>query len=469
MFDERLQKIAKLMLLLDLFAISTAYYLSYELEWRIYLSEIKNLKAHILVLPMLLLTYWLVAHRQRVYQDFYNSTVYHSTFKAVKSLLVSIVFLLTMIFLFQLHDISRFIIGTFFVLGASFLTGVRIGILKWHLPRTLQSQKNKLRILIIGTGSRAKKLLSELKENSMGFEVVGYLDPEPNVLASGLDAPILGTVKDIHEILKNNIVDEVILAIPRTLIPNVEDIAAACEEEGIKLRMMADVFDLKVARMNLVRLGKIPLLTLEPVAQDELMLYIKRLLDIVITLAILPAALPIMAVIALAIKLDSPGPVFFVQERVGYKKRTFKMYKFRSMYVGSEERQKELEHLNEAEGPIFKIKNDPRVTRVGKILRKTSLDELPQLFNVIKGDMSLVGPRPMSLRDVSRFDKGIQRKRFSVKPGITCLWQISGRSELPFSKWLELDLKYIENWSIILDLKILLKTIPAVIKCKGAV
>ena len=177
----------------------------------------------------------------------------------------------------------------------------------------------------------------------------------------------------------------------------------------------------------------------------------------------------VTAAIAIAIKLDSPGPVFFVQQRVGLNKRRFPMFKFRTMFMGSDRRLKEFEHLNEAAGPIFKIANDPRITGVGKFLRRTSLDELPQLFNVIRGEMSLVGPRPMSIRDVDLFDKGIQRKRFSVKPGITCLWQVSGRSLLPFSKWLELDLYYITHWSLGLDFKILLKTIPAVVRGTGAV
>jgi lipopolysaccharide/colanic/teichoic acid biosynthesis glycosyltransferase len=179
--------------------------------------------------------------------------------------------------------------------------------------------------------------------------------------------------------------------------------------------------------------------------------------------------LPIIGIIAAAIKLDSRGPVFFFQERVGFKRRRFRMLKFRSMVDGADQIQEQVEHLNEAEGPIFKIANDPRITRVGRFLRRTSLDELPQLFHVITGEMSLVGPRPMSLRDVQLFERGIQRKRFSVKPGLTCLWQISGRSQLPFSKWLELDLEYIERWSLCLDLKILLRTIPAVLRGEGAV
>ena len=150
------------------------------------------------------------------------------------------------------------------------------------------------------------------------------------------------------------------------------------------------------------------------------------------------------------------------------RKHIFPMYKFRSMQVDAEEQLKDIEHLNEAEGPIFKIKNDPRITRVGRFIRKSSIDELPQLINVLRGEMSLVGPRPMSIRDVDLFDRGIQRKRFSVKPGLTCIWQISGRSNLPFEKWLELDLKYIDTWSFGLDLQILLKTFPAVVKSQGA-
>ncbi len=177
---------------------------------------------------------------------------------------------------------------------------------------------------------------------------------------------------------------------------------------------------------------------------------------------------PILAIVALAIKLDSSGPILFAQERVGLSKRRFKLLKFRTMVDGAEAMQSKLEHLNEMDGAAFKIKNDPRVTRVGRILRKTSLDELPQLINVLKGDISLVGPRPLPLRDVERFDADWHRRRFSIKPGITCLWQIMGRNNIPFEKWMELDMEYIDRWSLWLDLKILAKTIPAVLRGSGA-
>src|SRR5438552_8904420 len=194
---------------------------------------------------------------------------------------------------------------------------------------------------------------------------------------------------------------------------------------------------------------------------------VKRGLDIGVAAILLVVFLPVMAAVAGLIKLTSPGAVLFTQPRVGYKKRKFNIYKFRSMAEDAEQRLKQLEHLNEVSGPVFKIKNDPRVTPIERFLRKTSLDELPQLFNVLKGDMSLVGPRPLSGRDCQALNQDWQR-RFSVPPGITCLWQINGRSLIPFEKWMQLDLQYIDKWSLWLDLEILIRTIPAVLKGKGA-
>jgi exopolysaccharide biosynthesis polyprenyl glycosylphosphotransferase len=194
----------------------------------------------------------------------------------------------------------------------------------------------------------------------------------------------------------------------------------------------------------------------------------KRVFDFTAALLLLIILSPLLVLIALLIKLTSPGPVFFVQERLGLNKRVFRMYKFRTMTVDAEARQEELERFNEADGPVFKIRDDPRITPVGKWLRRTSLDELPQLFNVIMGDMSLVGPRPLPLRDYRGFNQDWHRRRFSVRPGLTCLWQINGRSELSFHSWMAMDMKYIDQWSFGLDLKILLRTIPAILKEKGA-
>jgi exopolysaccharide biosynthesis polyprenyl glycosylphosphotransferase len=194
----------------------------------------------------------------------------------------------------------------------------------------------------------------------------------------------------------------------------------------------------------------------------------KRALDVVLAGLLLIVFAPLFAVVAFAVRLDSPGPVFFAQERMGLNKRRFRMHKFRTMQVGAEGRLRELAHLNETNGPTFKVRADPRVTAIGRLLRRTSIDELPQLWNVLRGDMSLVGPRPLPLRDVEGFEEDRHRRRFSVRPGLTGLWQVSGRNELPFDTWMELDLKYIDEWSLGLDLRILARTIPAVVSGLGA-
>jgi exopolysaccharide biosynthesis polyprenyl glycosylphosphotransferase len=195
---------------------------------------------------------------------------------------------------------------------------------------------------------------------------------------------------------------------------------------------------------------------------------IKRVFDVTAGGLGLIALAPLLAAIAVAIRLTSPGPIFFVQERYGLNRRIFRMYKFRTMVANAEGLQLALEHLNEAAGPVFKIRDDPRITAMGRFLRRTSLDELPQLINVVTGDMSLVGPRPLPLRDVRHFSEGALMRRFSVRPGLTGLWQVSGRSGLGFEDWIRLDLQYIDRWSISLDLKILLRTVPAVMRGEGA-
>ena len=212
-----------------------------------------------------------------------------------------------------------------------------------------------------------------------------------------------------------------------------------------------------------------PIVTLGSVPPFSWRTEAKRMMDLAVSIICLLISAPLFALAAIAIKLDSRGPVFFVQERVGFSKRRFRMIKFRTMTSDAEERMKDIEHLNEkSPAPIFKIRNDPRITRVGRWLRKTSIDELPQLVNVLLGDMSIVGPRPLSVRDATRMEEAWQKRRFSVKPGLTCLWQVSGRSNLSFDQWMQLDLEYIDHWSLKLDASILLRTIPAIVLARGA-
>lgn len=375
------------------------------------------------------------------------------------------------LFLFDIEFVSRLILVGFAVGNGLTLVAIRAFLVWWYFSRHQETSENFMRVLIIGSGRRAHRLKNLLTRNAeWGVQVVGFLDPQdPELFNRRKTDNVIGHADKISSVLAESVVDEVIIAVPRRMLDDLQAIIDVCQEEGVQLRFMADFYDFEVARIGLDMLGKVPLLSFEPVARDERALLIKRFMDLVLVLLAMPVLLPVFAIVAAAIKLDSRGPAFFVQDRVGLHKRRFRMYKFRSMVVDAEARMAEVEHLNEAEGPNFKVANDPRMTRVGRIIRKTSIDELPQLINVLRGDMSLVGPRPMSLRDVSLFDKGVQRKRFSVRPGITCLWQISGRSDLSFDDWLKLDLQYIDEWSLGLDFRILLMTIPTVLKGSGAV
>lgn len=470
MYEEKSIEIGRTMFIMDVITTSIIFILSIWLRNLFFQDNNTDFFSHIALLPLLLLFVIGFLSYFGAYEGPCNVTIIDYGWAAFRAISLSIGLLIAILFILNIDYISRAVILGFAILECISLIFLRFAFKRYHVV-CVRKGKNTSRVIIIGTGERAKELSTSLREQSeWGIEVIGHLDPDCTRIGNRIiGAPVIGTVCDIESILKSNVVDEVIIAIPRSMLTDAEPIAHACEEEGIKLRFMADIFNLEVARTKLIKLGKTPILTLEPVAQDEIKLLIKRAIDLLVTILALPVVLPLMGIIAIAMKIDSRGPIFFVQKRVGLKKRLFPLLKFRSMYEDAEARLKEIEHLNEAEGPIFKMKDDPRITKIGKFLRKTSLDELPQLFNVLKGEMSLVGPRPMSIRDVDLFDKGIQRKRFSVKPGITCIWQISGRSNLPFKKWLELDLKYIENWSLLLDFKILVKTIPAVLFSKGAV
>ena len=276
-------------------------------------------------------------------------------------------------------------------------------------------------------------------------------------------------IERLISVMAEQPVDEVLVALPLNRYgPLVEKIVHQCEEQGIIVRVRTEMSQLQVARSYVDELEGVPVMTIQSGPANSWQLIMKRVIDLIGSAALLVTLAPLFALVALLIKFDSPGPVLFTQERVGYNKRRLKVLKFRTMVIEAEQQQQILEHLNEAKGPVFKIKQDPRVTRIGTFLRRFSIDELPQLVNVLKGEMSLVGPRPLPVRDVARIDVSAHKRRFSIKPGITCLWQINGRSHVGFEDWVRLDLEYIDTWSLGLDFRILLRTIPVVLKGYGA-
>jgi exopolysaccharide biosynthesis polyprenyl glycosylphosphotransferase len=283
----------------------------------------------------------------------------------------------------------------------------------------------------------------------------------------------LGSIDDLPTILQKNVIDEIVIAMPiKSNYNAIQKAITAAEEQGVVIRYAYQIFQ---TNLNSNCLSKNPL-TDYSMANDIVcpspihtpQYVVKRFIDIVLSFLLLIFCSPLLIGVAILIKLTSKGPVFFSQDRLGFNKRIFKCYKFRTMVVGAERNQAALEAHNEMDGAAFKMKNDPRVTQFGRFLRRTSIDELPQLLNVLKGDISLVGPRPLPVRDYERFDRYWYCRRLSVLPGITCTWQISGRSDISFEKWMELDMEYIDHWSLLTDLKILLLTFVAVLKGRGA-
>ena len=345
-------------------------------------------------------------------------------------------------------------------------------LLRSWLAGVRRNGHNLRHILIFGTNARAIQFARKIvAAPEYGYRLVGFVDVDWPLMnefkATGLK--LACDFSGVAEFLRHNVVDEVAMYLPlRSYYEHAAQMVAVCEQHGIILRFDTDLFNLKHANPRAVTADGAPQIATPGVVSEGWPLLFKRAIDVTVSVIALVFLSPLLLLIIALIKLTSPGPAFFEQQRVGLNKRKFQMYKFRTMVPNAERIQEELLHLNEMTGPVFKITNDPRITPIGKILRKTSIDELPQLLNVLKGDMSLVGPRAIPMRDYQLFDEDWQRRRFSVPPGITCLWQIKGRSSLPFEQWMELDMEYIDKWSVWLDLQILARTIPAVIKGSGA-
>jgi exopolysaccharide biosynthesis polyprenyl glycosylphosphotransferase len=336
----------------------------------------------------------------------------------------------------------------------------------------LQSRErgyNFREVLIVGVGEIARKMIERLHSHPhWGFRVVGCMVPptmrdEPSV--NGLDN--LGVYAETPQVLKARHPDLVVFAVDKRYIAEAEPAIYACEEQGIDIWMIPDFFTTTVAKYSFDDFERMPVMAFRTTPEYSWQIIFKDVFDRVAAALMLIVVSLLMALVALLVKATSRGPVLFRQVRQGFRGRPFTLYKFRTMVSNAEQLKAELEVFNEMDEVVFKIQRDPRITPIGGVLRKWSIDELPQLFNILKGEMSLVGPRPMLHTEIDKF-KYWQRRKLSVKPGLTCLWQISGRSNLTFEEWMRLDLEYIDHWSLGLDLQILLRTIPVVLIAKGA-
>lgn len=405
---------------------------------------------------------WCFGGYYSIRKDSYSQVMY----QRLKAVFTATLIFSTGLFIFKSELFSSdFILLIFSTTLVATLTE-RVLIL-FFLHRIREKGYNYRQIIIVGSGPRAQKFADLIESHKKwGIKCIGFVDEtkKHDHKIEGLE--LLGSLDDLEKLLENNVVDEVVFCLPRKWLDKLEKYVVACEAVGVRVYIMLDFFDMSIASARLSELEGVPLLCLESTPSHAFQLLVKRMIDIVVSGLFLILLLPLFLLTGLLIKINSKGSVFFGQERCGMNGRRFKMWKFRTMVQNADQLKSELEHLNEQSGPVFKIKKDPRLIRHGDILRKFSLDELPQLYNVLIGDMSIVGPRPPVPSEVVKYYRW-QRRRLSLRPGLTCLWQVSGRNKVSFDDWVKLDLEYIDNWSLGLDLKIVLMTIPAVLKGTG--
>lgn len=481
MLKEREKVIRRATMVLDAMVVIAAFFAAYFLRlhfhafYKLDLVPSSQVIGAPLSLGLYLSTLWLwvplwmlMLAFNGLYRPFRTRTFLEIVWIVIRAAFFTALAFGSLAFILKIQFISRVFFVIFIGLSSEFLI-----LEKWvavsvahHLRRI---GYNFRRLLIVGTGPRAERFVKMLKAHpEWGLRIIGLIDDEPAKIGEEFfGIKVIGVLADIPRILQENVVDDVIFVVPRMWLERIQKSIAACEIQGVKTSVAADLFDLKIALLRQTDWDGVPLLSFETTFGREWQLFFKRALDLTVSGLGLIILSPILLIIAGLIKITSPGPVFFRQKRVGVNGRIFTLYKFRTMFKDAEEKLANLEYLNEMEGPVFKIKDDPRITTLGRRLRKMSIDELPQLFNVLMGQMSLVGPRPPLPEEVEQYELW-QRRRLSMRPGLTCLWQAGGRNEIGFDKWMELDLRYIDNWSLWQDFKILVKTIPVVLFGVGA-
>jgi exopolysaccharide biosynthesis polyprenyl glycosylphosphotransferase len=479
MLKQKARLVARVVYLVDLALTSAAFFAAFFIRDIIlprvapehFPTGLFPLVDYLKIYPVVLIIWSALLFTYHSYHSHRTVPVTREVLTTIRVVVVGTVLLATLAYLLPLSHVSRAWFVLFGILSATFLVGEKI--LLRILARYVRSKGLNYRtILIVGTGRRATDIATLLEQHKYwGYKILGFVSDGHHLSNGWTKYRIFGTVPDLRKILEHGQIvepiDEIVFAVTRKKLDEMKQIFLMCEELGIRTRVAMNFFQNRVARIEIEELEGVPFLTFTTTPSNEMQLAAKRLLDVGVSLAILALSSPIVVLAAIAIKLTSPGSVLFKQERIGLNGRIFTLYKFRTMIEDAHERRGEVSHLNEMTGPVFKAKGDPRVTTVGRILRRFSLDEIPQLFNVLKGDMSLVGPRPPIPEEVASYHRW-HRRRLSMKPGLTCLWQVSGRNDIDFDRWMQLDLQYIDNWSPSLDFKILLRTIPAVLSGKGA-
>ncbi len=380
---------------------------------------------------------------------------------------LSLAYLLRLTFLSRLFLVLFF--GTFLLLS----TTLKYAVTVWF-RKGLREGRLFRAALLVGADRRARVLADKLLQRpELGLKIRGFMcvegedDPAEAKALKEMGLECLGDVSALTGIVEREVIDGVIFCVRPGTLAHMEDLFLACEDLGVDTLLATNLFPHLTAQVHLERIEELALLRFTTIPHNQTALFCKRAMDVLVSASTLVVISPLLLAITALVKFTSRGPVLFDQERMGLNGRLFTCIKFRTMREDAEDMKSILEDLNEADGPVFKIKDDPRITRLGRILRKFSLDELPQLWNVFVGQMSLVGPRPPIPSEVAHYERW-QRRRLSMRPGLTCLWQISGRSELDFDTWMKLDLHYIDHWSLLQDFIIILKTIPAVISTRGA-
>ncbi len=434
------------------------------------LDFVAQVQSHLAYVPVFVVFWALAAARQQLFMSPRKDVLARQWLAVIKAAVVSLAMSGFVIAFFTSYGVEPVFVVSFGI-SALILIGITRTLLCMSLWTIHEKGYHTRRIILVGGNSRARHLVEALqRQKRYGYDIAGILEDDPDRTREfeALGIRRLGDFHALEDVISREVVDEVHVCLPvRSCYELIESIAHLCVGAGISVRLLADLFPLQLARSRIHSVSEIPMLSLSTAPESSWQLAVKRLTDIAVSLTMILALLPFFPILALLIKLDSPGPVFFLQERVGMNQRRFNMIKFRSMVVDAEAQRGDLEALNEADGPVFKIRNDPRITRVGQFLRKYSIDELPQIINVLKGEMSLVGPRPPIASEVAKYTWH-QRRRLSVTPGMTGLWQVSGRSDLDFNQWVNLDLQYIDNWSIAQDFRILFRTFGVVVGGRGA-